>query len=164
VLFARTTALVHKLQVARRELEAALTRLDRFDLLISDDLAYVTKDQADQRAVRADQRPLRTALAADHRQPTLRRMEQDLPDPVMTLAAVDRRVHHATILEMNVERYRRRTALERQKAGLLSCRRRRPLPQCRVAGKGGIDVPCHSARHAGRHRAVRWLECRSWTW
>ena len=33
----------------------------------------------------------------------------------MTLAAVDRLVHHATILEMNVESYRRRTALERKR-------------------------------------------------
>ena len=49
VLFARTTDLVQKLQVARRELdlEAAINRLDRFDLLILDDLAYVTKDQAE---------------------------------------------------------------------------------------------------------------------
>ena len=30
------------------------------------------------------------------------------PDPAMTLAAVDRLVHHATIFEMNVESYRRR--------------------------------------------------------
>jgi DNA replication protein DnaC len=36
-------------------------------------------------------------------------------DPAMTLAAVDRLVHHATILEMNVESYRRRTALERKR-------------------------------------------------
>ena len=28
------------------------------------------------------------------------------PDPLMTLAAVDRLVHHATIFEMNVESYR----------------------------------------------------------
>jgi hypothetical protein len=36
----------------------------------------------------------------------------------MTLAAVDRLVHHATIFEMNVESYRRRSALQRQsKAG-----------------------------------------------
>jgi hypothetical protein len=38
------------------------------------------------------------------------------PDPAMTLAAVDRLVHHATILEMNVESYRRRTALERKRS------------------------------------------------
>lgn len=34
------------------------------------------------------------------------------PDPAMTLAAVDRLVHHATIFEMNVESYRRRSAIE----------------------------------------------------
>jgi DNA replication protein DnaC len=33
-----------------------------------------------------------------------------LPDPAMTLAAVDRLVHHATIFEMNVESYRRKAA------------------------------------------------------
>ena len=37
------------------------------------------------------------------------------PDPAMTLAAVDRLVHHATILEMNVESYRRRAAFERKR-------------------------------------------------
>ena len=33
----------------------------------------------------------------------------------MTLAAIDRLVHHATILEMNVESYRKRAAAVRQK-------------------------------------------------
>ena len=49
VLFTRTSDLVQRLQVARRELalEAAINRLDRFDLVILDDLAYVTKDQAE---------------------------------------------------------------------------------------------------------------------
>ena len=37
------------------------------------------------------------------------------PDETMTLAAIDRLVHHSTILEMNVESYRRRTALERKR-------------------------------------------------
>jgi DNA replication protein DnaC len=48
-LFARTTDLVQRLQVARRELalEVAIAKLDRFDLLILDDIAYVTKDQAE---------------------------------------------------------------------------------------------------------------------
>jgi len=32
----------------------------------------------------------------------------------MTLAAVDRLVHHATIFEINVDSYRRRAALERK--------------------------------------------------
>jgi DNA replication protein DnaC len=33
----------------------------------------------------------------------------------MTLAAIDRLVYHSTIIEMNVESYRRRTALERKR-------------------------------------------------
>ena len=36
------------------------------------------------------------------------------PDPAMTVAAIDRLVHHATIFEMNVESYRRRTAIARK--------------------------------------------------
>ena len=38
------------------------------------------------------------------------------PDKAMTLAAVDRLVHHATIFEMNVESYRARKARERKRA------------------------------------------------
>jgi IstB-like ATP binding protein len=34
----------------------------------------------------------------------------------MTVAVVDRLVHHATIFEMNVESYRRRAALERKRS------------------------------------------------
>src|SRR5262245_55000196 len=37
------------------------------------------------------------------------------PGQAMTLAAIDRLVHHSTIIEMNVESYRRRTALERKR-------------------------------------------------
>ncbi len=49
VLFTRTTDLVQRLQIARRELalETAIARLDKYHLLIRDDLAYVTKDQAE---------------------------------------------------------------------------------------------------------------------
>ena len=49
VLFTRTTDLVQKLQLARRDLglEAAIAKLDKYHLLILDDLAYVAKDQAE---------------------------------------------------------------------------------------------------------------------
>ena len=36
------------------------------------------------------------------------------PDPGMTVAAIDRLVHHSTIFELNVESYRRRTASDKQ--------------------------------------------------
>ena len=39
------------------------------------------------------------------------------PDPAMTLAAVDRLVHHATIFEINVDSCRKRAALDRKNKG-----------------------------------------------
>jgi len=49
VLYTRTTDLVQRLQAARRDLvlESALAKLDKYHLLILDDIAYVTKDQAE---------------------------------------------------------------------------------------------------------------------
>ena len=118
VLFTRTTDLVQKLQVARRELalEAALNRLDRFDLLILDDLAYVTKDQAETSVLfeLIGARYERRSMLITANQP-FGEWDKVFPDPAMTLAAVDRLVHHATIFEMNVESYRRRVALERKR-------------------------------------------------
>ena len=36
--------------------------------------------------------------------------DQVFPDPGMTVAAIDRLVHHSTIFELNVESYRRKKA------------------------------------------------------
>jgi DNA replication protein DnaC len=49
VLFTRTSDLVQRLQIARRELalESAIAKLDKYHLLILDDIAYVSKDQAE---------------------------------------------------------------------------------------------------------------------
>lgn len=118
VLYARTTDLVQRLQVARRELtlEAAVQKLDKYHLLVLDDLSYVTKDQAETSvlfeliAARYEQRSmLITANQPFGEWGTI------FPDPAMTLAAVDRLVHHATIFEMNVDSYRRRTAMQKKR-------------------------------------------------
>jgi len=118
VLFTRTTDLVQKLQVARRELglEAAIDRLDRFHLLILDDLAYVTKDQAETSVLfeLISARYERRSMLITANQP-FGEWGKVFPDPAMTLAAVDRLVHHASIFEMNVESYRRREAIERKR-------------------------------------------------
>jgi DNA replication protein DnaC len=119
VLFTRTSDLVQKLQVARRELalEAAINRLDRYHLLILDDLAYVAKDQAETSVLfeLISARYERRSILITANQP-FAEWNKVFPDPAMTLAAVDRLVHHATILEMNVESYRRRAALERKRS------------------------------------------------
>jgi DNA replication protein DnaC len=113
VCFTRTSDLVQRLQVARREmrLSAEIARLDRFDLLILDDLSYVRRDQAETSvlfeliAERYERKSL--ALTAN---PPFSGWDQVFPDAAMTLAAVDRLVHHSTIFELNVESYRRRVA------------------------------------------------------
>jgi DNA replication protein DnaC len=120
VLFTRTSDLVQKLQVARRELalEAAIARLDRFHLLILDDLAYITKDQAETSVLfeLISSRYERRSTLITANQP-FGEWGKIFPDPAMTLAAVDRLVHHATIFEMNVDSYRRRTAIQRKQQG-----------------------------------------------
>jgi DNA replication protein DnaC len=118
VLFMRTTDLVQRLQLARRELglEAAITKLDKYQLLILDDIAYVTKDQAETSVLfeLIAARYERRSLLITANQP-FGEWGKIFPDQAMTLAAIDRLVHHATILEMNVESYRRKAALKRKR-------------------------------------------------
>jgi DNA replication protein DnaC len=117
VLYTRTTDLVQKLQAARRDLvlEQTLARLDRFDLVILDDLAYAQKDQSETSVIfeliarRYEDRSL--AIAANV---PFSAWDRLFPDKAMAVAAIDRLVHHATILEMNVDSYRRRTAASRR--------------------------------------------------
>ena len=116
VLYTRTTDLVQKLQAARRDLalEAALAKHDRFDLIILDDISYARKDQAENSVLfeliarRYETRSL--AIAAN--QP-FSAWDRVFPDQAVTVAAIDRLVHHATIIEMNSDSYRRRAAADR---------------------------------------------------
>src|SRR4249919_4176686 len=118
VLFARTSDLVQRLQVARRELalESTIAKLDRYDLIILDDIAYVSKDQAETSVLfeLIAARYERRSMLITANQP-FGEWGKIFPDQAMTLAAIDRLVHHSTIIEMNVESYRRRTALERKR-------------------------------------------------
>jgi len=118
VFFARTTDLVQRLQSARKDLqlEATIAKLDKYHLLILDDLAYVTKDQAETSVLfeLISARYERRSMLITANQP-FGEWGRIFPDQAMTLATVDRLVHHATIFEMNVESYRRRAAIERKR-------------------------------------------------
>jgi DNA replication protein DnaC len=118
VLFSRTTDLVQKLQVARRDLalQAAIDKLQKYHLLILDDLAYVGKDQAETSVLFeliSARYELRSTLITAN-QP-FGEWNKIFPDPAMTLAAVDRLVHHSMIFELNVDSYRRRSAVENKR-------------------------------------------------
>lgn len=145
VLFTRTNDLVQRLQRARRELglQAAIEKLDRYDLLILDDFAYVNKDQAETSvlfeliAARYEARSL--MLTANKPFAEWNALFEDV---AMTLATVDRLVHHGVILEMNVESYRRREAMARKARGKppsLASARNTPLDPAEVAPEPSAD-------------------------
>ena len=141
-LFMRTSDLVQRLQVARRELalESTLAKLDKYHLLILDDIAYVSKDQAETSVLfeLIGSRYERRSMLITANQP-FGAWSKVFPDQAMTLAAIDRLVHHSTILEMNVESYRRRAALDRKRG-----RGRPPSEPPDNQGQGLIDAPRQS--------------------
>jgi energy-coupling factor transporter ATP-binding protein EcfA2 len=103
VLFIRTSDLVQRLQIARRELalESAVAKLDKYHLLILDDIVYVSKDQAETSVLfeLIGSRYERRSMLITANQP-FGDWGKVFPDQAMTLAAIDRLVHHATIFEM----------------------------------------------------------------
>jgi hypothetical protein len=83
---------------------------------ILDDIVYVSKDQAETSVLfeLIGSRYERRSMLITANQP-FGEWGKVFPDQAMTLAAIDRLVHHSTIFEMNVESYRRRAALERKR-------------------------------------------------
>ncbi|RSY04925.1 hypothetical protein DAH81_23895, partial [Sphingomonas koreensis] len=120
VLFCSTTDMVQKLQAARRDLSlpAMLDKLDKFDLIVLDDLSYVRKDQVETSALfeliahRYERHSI--AITADQQ---FSAWDNVFPDPAMTVAAIDRLVHTSTIIEMNGRSYRKRSDVARINAG-----------------------------------------------
>ena len=117
VLFMRTSEMVQRLQAARQSLQlpSALTKLDRFDLLVLDDISYVRKDQAETSVLFeliAERYERRSILITANQ--AFSGWDNVFSDPGMTVAAIDRLVHHSTIFELNVESYRRKKAASDQ--------------------------------------------------
>ena len=111
--------LFRSLQAARQALQLpqALAKLDRNDQLILDDLSYVRKDQAETSVLfeLIAERYERRSILITANQP-FSGWDNVFPDPGMTLAAIDRLVHHSTIFELNkVESYRGKQAARQQK-------------------------------------------------
>lgn len=118
VKFFSATALVQQLQYAKLQLQlpSTLSKLDRFDLLILDDLGYVKKDEAETSVLfeLIAHRYERRSLLITANQP-FSQWDAIFSDSMMTVAAVDRLVHHALIIEIQAESFRKQSALERSK-------------------------------------------------
>ena len=113
----RTTDLVQELQAASAEhrLPATLKRLDRYQILCLDDIGYVKRDR-DETAVLFEciaHRYERGSVIVTSNHP-FSAWDGIFPDPSMTVAVVDRLVHHATILELNTDSYRRKSAAKKR--------------------------------------------------
>lgn len=116
VLFIRTTELVQKLQAAKRDLglPQLLDKLEKYDCLILDDFAYVKKDELETNVLfeLICERYERKSLLITCNQP-FKDWDQIFVDKIMVIAAIDRLIHHAIILEINEESYRKKAALAR---------------------------------------------------
>ena len=116
ILFIPAFALVQQLLAAKRDLrlEKALAALDRYDAVIVDDIGYVQQS-------REEMEVLFTFLAQRYERRSVMitsnvvfsSWDRIFKDPMTTAAAIDRLVHHATILEMNGNSYRKEEAENR---------------------------------------------------
>lgn len=116
VKFFAATALVQQLQQAKLQLllPATLKKLDRYDLLVIDDLGYVKKSEAETSVLfeLIAHRYERKSLLVTANQP-FSQWNTIFADDMMTVAAVDRLVHHALIVEIQADSYRKHSAAKR---------------------------------------------------
>ena len=118
VFYTTAAMLVQRLLVAKRDLclEQMIKKLDRCDALIIDDISYIpfNRDETDVLFVLlAERYETRSVIITSNL--VFSQWESVFKDPMTTRAAIDRLVHHATILEMK-ESYRQAEAKRRKKA------------------------------------------------
>jgi DNA replication protein DnaC len=109
VRFAPTYEIVQELLAAKRELELpqALRKLDRFELLILDDLGYLKQhaDEAEVLFTLIAERYERRSIAVTSNV-VFSQWQEIFQSPMATAAAIDRVVHHSAILEFDVPSFR----------------------------------------------------------
>ena len=114
VLWVSTATLVQRLLAAKRDLRLPqeLTKLDKFSCVLLDDIGYVQHN-------RDEMEVLFTFLAERYERKSVvittnlvfSEWERIFKDPMTTMAAIDRVVHHSVILDMmGVESYRAKEA------------------------------------------------------
>ncbi len=117
VLFTPTYQLVQQLLVARRDLclPRALRALDAYDVMILDDLGYVqqTPDEAEVLFTLMAERYERRSLVITSNL-VFSEWERIFKNPMTTAAAIDRLVHHATIIEIDRDSIRAEEARRRK--------------------------------------------------
>jgi len=117
VKFTSATGIVQMLQRAKEELTLAdvLTKMDKYTVLIVDDIGYVKKSSEETQVLfeLIAHRYETGSLLITSNQP-FSAWDQIFDDNMMTVAAIDRLVHHATIIEMKGESFRKKTSMKRK--------------------------------------------------
>lgn len=118
VLFTPTYKLVQRLLAAKRDLnlEREMRRLDRYDVVILDDIGYVQQDRDEMEVLftfLAERYERRSVMITSNL--VFSEWDRIFKDAMTTAAAIDRLVHHSVILEMNGGSIRNFEAQERQK-------------------------------------------------
>lgn len=116
VLFTSTFKLVQQLLAAKKalRLENELQRLDRYRVVILDDLGYVQQDREEMEVLftfLAERYERRSVMLSSNL--VFSKWDQIFKDPMTTMAAIDRLVHHALILEFSGESLRAQKAKEK---------------------------------------------------
>jgi DNA replication protein DnaC len=116
VYFTPTFKLVQQLLTAKRDLklDGLLRKLDRYEAVILDDLGYVQQSREEMEVLftfLAERYERRSVLVSSNL--VFSKWDQIFKDPMTTMAAVDRLVHHAIILEFDGESMR----VSRKKGG-----------------------------------------------
>lgn len=118
VYFSTAAALVQDLLIAKRDLRLnyMFKKLDKFEAIVIDDLSYVPKDrdETDVLFMLLSERYERRSVVITSNAP-FSEWDKIFKDPMTTMAAIDRLVHHSTILELNGESYRAKAATKKKK-------------------------------------------------
>jgi DNA replication protein DnaC len=114
VYWTSTAALVQQLLAAKRDLRLPreLARLDRFGCVILDDIGYVQHDRDEMEVLftfLAERYERRSVMVTTNL--VFSEWERIFQNPMTTMAAIDRVVHHSVILDMmGLESYRAKEA------------------------------------------------------
>jgi DNA replication protein DnaC len=115
VKFSTSTAIVQELQRAKETLglDDALKKLDKYELLILDDIGYVKKNDSESQVLfeLIAHRYERGSLLITSNQ-AFSEWDSIFGDNMMTVAAIDRLVHHSDIYQIQGESYRKKQAIK----------------------------------------------------
>jgi DNA replication protein DnaC len=119
VLFVPAFRLVTQLLAAKRDLKLpqAINRLQRYDAVIIDDIGYVQQSRDEMEVLfhfLAERYEKKSVVITSNL--VFSQWDQIFKDPMTTMAAVDRLVHHATILEFTGDSHRAQSAKAKTKA------------------------------------------------